>query len=115
MQEGLFTGHNYRAIELGHVIVEQPGILCRCNKRGCLETISSYYAIEAAVQKAYSEKCTPPILYDLTDGEVSNLDLDAIMQAYNRGEVLIQDIVAKAMRHFALMLKTRSHFSTPRG
>ncbi len=57
----------------------------------------------------------PPNLYDLTDGEVSNLDLDAIMQAYNRGEVLIQDIVAKAMRHFALMLKTRSHFSTPRG
>lgn len=104
VQERLFTGHNYRAIELGHIVVEQPGIPCRCNKHGCLETVSSYYAIERAVHEVYSEKRTP-ILYDLTAGETSNLDLETIMQSYSGGDELVQDIVSRAMRHFALMLK----------
>ena len=104
VQEGLFTGHNYRAIELGHVVVEEQGALCRCNKRGCLETISSYYAIEAAVRAVYSLERTP-VLYEATGGETDNIDLEAIMQAYRGGDEPVVEIVSKAMRLFALVLK----------
>lgn len=104
VEEGLFTGHNYRAIELGHIIVEQPGILCRCNQYGCLETVSSYYAIERSVKDVYSKQHTP-VLYEMTGGDISKLNLEIIMQSYNMGDELIQDIVSKAMRCFALMLK----------
>ena len=104
LQEGLFTGHNYRAVELGHVAVEEPGLPCRCSKRGCLETIASYYAIESAVREVYSPERTP-VLHALTGGDGSQISLDAIMQAYRGGDQPVIQIVTKAMRLFALVLK----------
>ena len=104
VEDGLFTGHNYRAIELGHVVVDERGIPCRCNRRGCLETVSSYYAIKTAVQEAYSAERTP-ILYERTAGKIANIDLDTIMQAYSGGDEPVIDIVSNSMRLFALVLK----------
>jgi len=37
--------------ELGHVTVEADGRVCRCGKRGCLETVASVPAILAACQE----------------------------------------------------------------
>lgn len=34
-------GPGFTAGEIGHVVVEDEGIACRCGKRGCLETIAS--------------------------------------------------------------------------
>lgn len=41
----LFQGDGGGAGEIGHVVVEKNGELCRCGKRGCLETISSTSAV----------------------------------------------------------------------
>ncbi|MGB4137274.1 MAG: ROK family transcriptional regulator, partial [Microbacterium sp.] len=45
----LVTGSGGLAGEIGHVrVVEEGGHLCRCGKRGCLETVASVSAIFAA-------------------------------------------------------------------
>jgi predicted NBD/HSP70 family sugar kinase len=36
----LFTGHSGMTGELGHVIVDPGGRVCRCGNRGCLETVA---------------------------------------------------------------------------
>lgn len=41
----LFQGDGGGAGEIGHVVVQEDGELCRCGKRGCLETISSARAV----------------------------------------------------------------------
>jgi predicted NBD/HSP70 family sugar kinase len=41
----LFQGDGGGAGEIGHVVVQEDGELCRCGKRGCLETISSAGAV----------------------------------------------------------------------
>lgn len=41
----LFQGDGGGAGEIGHVVAQENGELCRCGKRGCLETISSARAV----------------------------------------------------------------------
>ncbi len=41
----LFQGDGGGAGEIGHVVVQDNGELCRCGKRGCLETIASARAV----------------------------------------------------------------------
>lgn len=41
----LFQGDGGGAGEIGHVVAQENGDLCRCGKRGCLETISSARAV----------------------------------------------------------------------
>jgi predicted NBD/HSP70 family sugar kinase/biotin operon repressor len=41
----LFQGDGGGAGEIGHVVVQENGALCRCGKRGCLETVSSARAV----------------------------------------------------------------------
>jgi len=41
----LFQGDGGGAGEIGHVVVQESGDLCRCGKRGCLETVSSVRAL----------------------------------------------------------------------
>ncbi len=41
----LFQGDGGGAGEIGHVVVQEDGELCRCGKRGCLETVASAHAV----------------------------------------------------------------------
>jgi predicted NBD/HSP70 family sugar kinase len=48
----LFTGQSGTAGELGHVVVDPDGQICRCGNRGCLETVAGAGALSRAL--AYS-------------------------------------------------------------
>ncbi len=41
----LFQGDGGGAGEIGHVVAQPNGVLCRCGKRGCLETLTSSSAV----------------------------------------------------------------------
>lgn len=41
----LFQGDGGSAGEIGHVVVQENGVPCRCGKNGCLETVSSAKAV----------------------------------------------------------------------
>lgn len=47
----LFQGEGGGAGEIGHVLVEENGLPCRCGRRGCLETLASGWAIVQAVKQ----------------------------------------------------------------
>lgn len=46
----LFQGDGGGAGEIGHIVVEEHGDLCRCGKRGCLETVASVRAVLSRMQ-----------------------------------------------------------------
>ncbi len=41
----LFEGDGFGAGEIGHTVVDPDGELCRCGRRGCLETVASARAV----------------------------------------------------------------------
>lgn len=48
----LFHGDRFGAGEIGHVVVDDGGVECRCGRFGCLETVASSRAIVARAESA---------------------------------------------------------------
>jgi N-acetylglucosamine repressor len=56
----LFEGDGFGAGEIGHTVVDPNGDLCRCGRRGCLETLAS----ARAILDRLSAECGRPISMD---------------------------------------------------
>ena len=52
LRGALFQGDGSGAGEIGHVVVDDDGALCRCGRTGCLETVASMRAIESRAAAA---------------------------------------------------------------
>ena len=61
----MLLGHRGIAGELGHIIVDPHGILCRCGNRGCLETIASPPAIAELLARSWGRPVRSDDLADL--------------------------------------------------
>ncbi len=59
------TGSNGFAGELGHVVFAIDGEVCKCGKRGCLETVASEWALELKASKALGRKVQLPEILEL--------------------------------------------------
>jgi predicted NBD/HSP70 family sugar kinase len=53
-----YRGARGTAGEIGHVVVDPQGPLCRCGNRGCLETVASTGALQALVSASRGHKPT---------------------------------------------------------
>jgi predicted NBD/HSP70 family sugar kinase len=54
----LFFGHSGLTGELGHVVMDPAGSVCRCGNRGCLETVASAGAILEALRPLHGPEIT---------------------------------------------------------
>ncbi|MGA9397849.1 MAG: ROK family transcriptional regulator, partial [Anaerolineaceae bacterium] len=90
----LFQGDGGGAGEIGHVVVQENGLLCRCGKRGCLETLSSARAI-IQLAKAQTRDFIDSTLAD-NPGEIT---LDVIRKAFLEGDILAKKIVLQAAHY----------------
>ncbi len=61
----IYEGRHAKAAELGHFIVEKDGLVCKCGRRGCLETKVSYSALQKI--KAFSEDDFGKVFAESTD------------------------------------------------
>jgi len=79
----LFQGDGGGAGEIGHVVVQENGELCRCGKQGCLETVSSLSAV------------------------LRNLKLDSLdraQAAFESGDAVAQKVVTEAAHYLGISL-----------
>jgi predicted NBD/HSP70 family sugar kinase len=101
----IYEGTNNNAGELGHIIVKPHGELCKCGKKGCLETVASPSAIFIETKKIFSKDKTP-FLYKITEGNPENIDLLHIIESSKNGDKNIDIILDGAAFYFALALST---------
>jgi N-acetylglucosamine repressor len=80
LRGALFQGDGSGAGEIGHVVVDPDGSLCRCGRTGCLETIAGMRAVEAMAAEATGHP----------------VDLAAIGEASSAGEAWATAIVDNA-------------------
>jgi predicted NBD/HSP70 family sugar kinase len=66
-----YRGHRGLAGEIGHVLVDPQGPICRCGNRGCLETLASGPALVALIRASRPGEVTLPGLIELArEGDV---------------------------------------------
>jgi predicted NBD/HSP70 family sugar kinase len=58
LKGGLYRGGAGRAGEIGHVRVRPDGPVCRCGRRGCLETVASTDALRRALRQDHGRDLT---------------------------------------------------------
>ena len=51
--------------EVGHVLSDPHGLICRCGNRGCLETVASPVAVAALLERSLRQPVTIPRLLEL--------------------------------------------------
>lgn len=90
----LFQGDGGGAGEIGHVVVQENGALCRCGKHGCLETVASAGAV---VQRAIS--LAPEHSDSTLAKNIQNISLDAVKSAWMANDTLARRVMLDAA-HF---------------
>ncbi len=89
----LFQGDGGGAGEIGHVVVQEEGALCRCGNRGCLETIASAHAVVRRVQALAGEYPQSPLAKNPAAGLVE------IEAAWRAGDALAQRVMSDAAHY----------------
>jgi N-acetylglucosamine repressor len=87
----LYQGDGGGAGEIGHLVVQENGRLCRCGSRGCLETVASANAV---VERAKSLVADHPQSSLAQDPE--NITLAVLETAYKENDPLAQQVVNDA-------------------
>jgi predicted NBD/HSP70 family sugar kinase/biotin operon repressor len=70
----IYTGQAGTAGELGHIVVNPDGQVCRCGNRGCLATVAGGAALTGALRQTHSPEITLDDVLDL----VRSGDLGAV-------------------------------------
>ncbi|HEX6022695.1 MAG TPA: ROK family transcriptional regulator [Solirubrobacter sp.] len=60
----LYRGTSGLAGELGHVLVDPDGIVCRCGNRGCLETIAATSALVDCLRPSHGDDFTVHAMHE---------------------------------------------------
>jgi N-acetylglucosamine repressor len=95
----LFQGDGGGAGEIGHVMVQENGMLCRCGKRGCLETVSSTKAVVQRAQELAREYDHSKLAQD-----PSKISLDSIVAAFEKDDPLALRVVRDAAHYLGISI-----------
>ena len=91
----LFTGARGGAGEIGHTPVDPRGPLCRCGKRGCLDTVAAVPALLDAARPRYGDISVSELLRRVEGGDAGATRL--VQDAASA----VGDVVANACLLFA--------------
>lgn len=78
----LFQGDGGGAGEIGHIVVQENGLPCRCGRRGCLETIASAQAVTQRMQ--------------LLSNSPHPISLDTVVEKFKQGDSIARQVVLEA-------------------
>jgi predicted NBD/HSP70 family sugar kinase len=94
----VYVGAGGTAGEIGHMIVDEDGPVCRCANRGCLETLASGAAIVELLRPTLGDELTLQQVVDLTV----------------RGDPACRRVVADAGRHIGRAVANVVNLINPR-
>lgn len=89
----LYKGRDGFAGEFGHLPMVDKGILCKCGKQGCLETIASGTAIVLLAKEGMKNGLSS-LLGQLVDQDADKIEIRTVVQAASMGDQYSISILA---------------------
>lgn len=97
----LYRGAHGMAGEVGHIICDPSGPLCRCGAQGCLEALAAGPALAQAAQQARLDGTASPLLLAQLSYPEQELRSEHVCMAAEQGDAGAQRILQAAARHIA--------------
>jgi len=96
----IFQGDGGFAGEIGHiVVVHENGEVCRCGKRGCLETVASAKALIRQAREMVKQYPDYRLAHD-----PRGVNLDTIEEAFNAGDPLTRELVLGTANYLGMAI-----------
>jgi len=96
----IFQGDGGFAGEIGHVVVvHDGGAMCRCGKRGCLETVASAQALIRQAKQLAMEHPDCGLPHDARD-----VNLESIDKAFRAGDPSVRELVLKTADYIGMAI-----------
>jgi N-acetylglucosamine repressor len=95
----LIHGDGGGAGEIGHVVVQEGGLPCRCGNLGCLETVASTQAVIQRAQMLVNQNASSSLTKNAQE-----ITLELIGQAFDAGDPLVRQIVLQAGHYLGLAI-----------
>ena len=104
IQKKLFKKESAMSGEIGHSIVKNSDEICPvCKRKGCFEYNYSETAIIKKIKNIFSQAETP-ILFSLTSGDISNISFKNILEAGEKGEIVVLKLLEEVANHFSTII-----------
>jgi glucokinase len=97
INNNLWRGASYSGGEIGHIILNNNGIKCRCGNRGCLEAYCSSQVMLDNL-KSKSKNGMSEILSQVLNGKMSNLNIKKLFTAAKKGDESALEVIDEAAR-----------------
>lgn len=107
----VFNGAYGFAGELGHIQVQPDGLLCHCGKIGCLDTITSGFALIRQAQEGIKAGRITILPQLLNEGE--SLETNHIIKAAHNGDEFCIDMLSKLGMELGKGIATAVHLFNP--
>ena len=99
----IYVGENFRSSTLGHFIVDRNGRMCRCGKRGCIETIACKEAMYEAIREIAKNQAADELMQRLS-GSLDKLDVENIFEYIDVKDEPIREYVDSIIDILAIVL-----------
>lgn len=81
----IYTGNNYAAGEMGHMVIVYDGRQCNCGRKGCWERYASATGL-IITTKEYMEKDKDSVMWELCDGDINKASGRTAFDAMRKGD-----------------------------
>lgn len=95
----LFYGSTDCAGEIGHMVIEREGPLCRCGQKGCLEALTSAEKIIFEIKELMGREETPWLI---SNTDEKRLVMEEVVEAYEAGDRGVIRVVETALEYLSL-------------
>ena len=96
----LYTGFNYAAGELGHMVIVHDGVQCTCGRKGCFEAYSSATGL-IRMTKAKMNECKNSLMWELVGGDINKVNGRTAYDAKRKGDRAAEEVVDEYVSYLA--------------
>ncbi len=108
----LYTGINYTAGELGHMIIDVNGPKCTCGNNGCFEALASRTAIFRRIKEAVKEG-EKTVLVEMLGDDLEGLRSGDLRRALKRGDKLTEKVIRQAAEYTGIAVSNLVNILNP--
>jgi glucokinase len=108
----LLLGNQGAATELGHMIMQIGGPLCHCGNHGCLEALSSRWAIERDI-RALIKSGKKSIVKDLNNGSLNTIKSRVLKEALLKKDPVVTNVLKQTATVLGQAAVSLNHIFNP--